>query len=175
MVPGLVVPLPPAPLLPPPHASTPLERATRSAIIPSIVRQLRRRTGMPKSKRQARVAPPVTYQGSPGRLGKTSELLLAAVVVIVRVAVPAVVPVMVTGVVGPKLKVGGYWAPVGLDVTVAVSATLPMKPPVGVTVMVDVFPVVTPGAETVTAVPLTVKLGLTAGVTVTEVVPNAPL
>jgi hypothetical protein len=37
----------------------------------------------------------------------------------------------------------------------AVSTTLPVKPPLGVTVIVDVLPLVAPGA-TVTAVPLTV-------------------
>ena len=46
-------------------------------------------------------------------------LLVAAVVVIVRAAVPAFVPVMLTGLVEPKLKRGGYWrywAPTELDV-----------------------------------------------------------
>jgi len=47
----------------------------------------------------------------------------------------------------------------GLDVRAAIKATLPVKPPAGVTVMVDVFPVVAPG-EIVTGVPLTAKLGL---------------
>jgi len=77
------------------------------------------------------------------------------------------VPVMLTGLVAPKLKVGGYWAPFGLDAIAAVNATLPVKPPSGVTLMVEVFPVVAPGA-TETAVPLSEKLGLTAVVTVTE-------
>ena len=95
------------------------------------------------------------------RLGRTRAALVAAVVVIVSVAVPAEVPVMLTGLVEPKLKLGGYWAPVGLEVTAAVSTTLPVKPPAGVTVMVEVFPVVAPGV-TVTAGPLTVKLGVGA-------------
>ena len=89
---------------------------------------------------------------------------------IVSVAVPIVAPAMLTGLVEPKLKVGGYWAPVGLEVTTAVSATAPVKPPVGVTVIVDVLPVAAP-RETVTAVPLIVKLGFTAVVTVTEFEP----
>ena len=174
MVPGLLVPPPPPALPPPPQASTPPVRATRSASIPSIVRQLRRHAGMPKSRMQARVAPPAAYQGTPGRLGYANAALVAAVVLMVRVAVPAVVPVMLTGLVEPKLKVGRYWAPDGLEVTAAVSITLPVKPPAGVTVMVEVFPVVAPGA-TVTAVPLTVKLGFTAVVTVTEAVPVVAL
>jgi hypothetical protein len=83
---------------------------------------------------------------------------VGAVVEIVRVAVPAEAFVMLTGVVEPKLKVGRSCAPVGVLVTAAVSATLPVKPPLGVTVIVEVFPVVAPG-DTVTVVPLTVKLG----------------
>ena len=54
--------------------------------------------------------------------------------------------------------------------TAAVSATLPVKPPAGFTVMPEVFAVVPPGV-TVTAVPLIVKLGFTAAVTVTVVDP----
>jgi hypothetical protein len=89
------------------------------------------------------------------------EAVVGAVVEIVSVAFPAVDPVMLTGVVEPKLRVGRSTAPVGLDVMAAVSATLPVKPksPFGVTVMAEEFPVVTPGV-TVTGVPLTMKLGL---------------
>jgi hypothetical protein len=78
-----------------------------------------------------------------------------------RVAIPAELPVMLTGLVEPKLMVGGYWAPAGLEVTAAVSVTVLVKPPAGVTVMVELFPEVAPGV-TVTAVPLTVKLGVGA-------------
>ena len=105
-------------------------------------------------------------------MGYTRAAEVGAVVETVRTAVPAVVPVMLTGVVDPKLKLGGYWAPGGLDVRAAVNATLPTKPPAGVTEMVDVFPEVAPGA-TVTTVPVTVKLGFTAVVTVTCAVPVA--
>ena len=91
-------------------------------------------------------------------MGKVKALLVAAVVLMVRVAVPAVVPVMLTGLVVPKVRVGGYWLPVGLDVIVAVSVTLPVKPLLGERVMVEVLPVAAPGV-TVTAVPLKVKLG----------------
>jgi hypothetical protein len=52
-------------------------------------------------------------------------------------------------------------------VIAAVSATLPVKPPEGVRVMDEAFPVLAPRA-TVTAVPVTVKLGLTGVVTVIE-------
>jgi hypothetical protein len=90
-------------------------------------------------------------------LGRTRAALVAAVVEMVRVAVPAVVPAMITGLVEPKLKVGRYWAPAGLVVMTAVNATLPVKPPAGVTVIVDVFPEIAPGA-TETAVPVSEML-----------------
>lgn len=57
---------------------------------------------------QARVALPAAYHGTPGRVGWTSAALVAAVVEIVSVAVPAVLPEMLTGMVEPKLTVGGY-------------------------------------------------------------------
>jgi hypothetical protein len=83
---------------------------------------------------------------------------VAAVVAMVSVAVPAVAPVMLTGVVEPKLRVGGYRAPGGLVVTAAVITTLPVKPPLGVT---EIFvPVVAPFA-TVTDVPPMEKAGVT--------------
>ena len=78
--------------------------------------------------------------------------VVVAVVVMVSVAVAAAVPVMLTGVVEPKLKVGAEVAPPGLEVTAAVSATLPVKPAAGVTVTAEVFPVVAPAAR-VTAAP----------------------
>jgi len=84
----------------------------------------------------------------------------------VSVAVPALALVIFTGLVEPKLNVGGFWAPAGLDVIAAVSVTLPVKPPLGVTVIVEVLPVFAPGL-TDTVVPATVKVGGTATVTVT--------
>jgi hypothetical protein len=107
---------------------------------------------------QARTTPLGVYHGTPECFGWTIAALVAAVVEMVRIAVPAPAPVIATGLVEPKLSVGGYWAPEGPEVTVAVRATLPAKPPLGVTVMVEVLPVVAPGV-TVTAVPLTLKLG----------------
>ena len=69
---------------------------------------------------------------------------VAAVVLTVSVAVPAPAAVMLTGV-ALKLKVGRSVAPKGLVAIAAVRATLPVKPPLGVTVMVAVLPVVAPG------------------------------
>jgi hypothetical protein len=94
------------------------------------------------------------------------------VVEMVRVAIPAAALVIFTGLVEPKLNVGGSWAPLGLEVIVAVSATLPVNPPLGVTVIVEVLPLVAPGL-TDTAVPLTEKPGIAATVTVTELLPLA--
>ena len=50
-------------------------------------------------------------------------------VVTVSVAVPAALVVMLTFPVEPKLNVGRLDAPAGLDVIAAVSATLPVNPP----------------------------------------------
>jgi hypothetical protein len=85
---------------------------------------------MPNSRMHASAAPPPAYQGipRPGSFVATQDVVELAVVVIVIVAVPALVPVMLTGVVEPKLIVGGSMAPEGLLVTCAVRATLPVKP-----------------------------------------------
>jgi hypothetical protein len=105
----------------------------------------------------SRPVPAAVYQGVLGRKGYTRVAPVAAVVEMVRVAVPGESPVISTGLVEPKLSVGRSWAPAGLEVTAAVSVTPPMKPPIGVTVIVEVLPVVAPGL-TDTAVPATVKL-----------------
>ena len=93
-------------------------------------------------------------------------------VLTVSVAVTGLEPVMAAGVVEPKESVGWFCAPVGLAVIAAARATLPVKPPAGDSVIVEVLPEVAPGA-TVTAEPLTVKLAPAAFVTVTEAVPAA--
>jgi hypothetical protein len=63
----------------------------------------------------------------------------------VSTAFPALAPDILAGEVDPKLSVGGSWAPLGLEVIAAVSATLPVNPPLGAMLMVDVFPVAAPG------------------------------
>src|SRR5208282_296196 len=138
----------------------------RKAIIAKNARQLRRRAGIPIASRQAKMAPAPERQGRLGvsRFDELQPPPALAVVEMVRVALPALALVRLTGVVVPKLRVGGFVAPLGPDVTDAVSATSPVNPPEGVTVMVDVFPVVAPGA-TLTDVPLILKLGA-AGVAV---------
>jgi hypothetical protein len=81
-----------------------------------------------------------------------------AVVAMVKVPVAAALPEIVRGLVELKLKVGGAVTPLGLVVRAAVRVTLPVKPPVGVTVIVEVLPVVAPAAM-LSGVPVTVKLG----------------
>lgn len=115
----------------------------------------RRLRGIQTRSKQARIAPP-PYQRPPRRFGLTNELEVAAVVEIVSVADPAVVPERLTGLVEPKLSLGGSCALAGLEVMAAVKVTLPVKPSCGEIVIVEVFPVVAPRA-TVTAVPLNVK------------------
>lgn len=104
--------------------------------------------------------------------------MVAAVLFTVSVAVTAVVPAIAGGAVTEQ--VGASVAPVGLVVTAQASATAPVKPPLGVTVIVDVAGV--PGVTFVMATLLSAKLGTGAGpVTVTETlvpcerVPDVPL
>jgi len=83
---------------------------------------------------------------------------LEAVVLMVRVAVPGKMLVMLTGPVERKPNVGILCTFAGLPVMAADSATLPVKPPLGVTVIVEVLPVTAPGA-TITGVPEIAKPG----------------
>jgi len=55
---------------------------------------------------KARLVTPAAYQRTPGRAGYARAPLVGAVVEMVRVAVPEAVPVITTGLVEPKLKVG---------------------------------------------------------------------
>jgi hypothetical protein len=90
------------------------------------------------------------------------------VVKTVRVAVPAALLVIFTGLLESKLKTGGFRVLLlGVDVMAAVRTMPPVKPDAGVTVIVEVFPVVAPGA-TVIGVPVIVNGGAFATVTVTE-------
>jgi hypothetical protein len=57
---------------------------------------------------QAKVIPPAAGQRLAGTFGYASALLVEAVVETVSVADPDEVPVMLTGLVAPKLKVGKY-------------------------------------------------------------------
>ena len=72
-------------------------------------------------------------------------------------AVTELVPEIAAGCAAEQ--VGGVDAPAG-PITAQVSATLPRKPPVGATVIVEVPSV---PALTLRAVPLSVKFGVTVG------------
>lgn len=127
---------------------------------------LRLRLSEMKIKRAANVASAVNERNS---FGEASDALEAEVR-IVRVAVTGVVPVTITVGVEPKLKVGGSTAPAGLEVSAATKLTVPVNPPAGVTVIVNVLPVVPPGAAMVTLEEVIAKL---AGMAVTVTAPEA--
>jgi len=147
------------------QATTPPPRTTNRTIRLNIVFHPRRRSGVAKNKKQAITAPPPTDHRTRGRAGYfTAEV--AAAVETVNVAVPAEFPEIFTGVVEPKLNVGIFCAPLGLEAIVAVSATLPVNPPDGVIVTV---PEALDPRLTVIVPPVIVKPG--AAVTVTEAVP----
>jgi hypothetical protein len=155
---------------PPLHAmASPAKAPIRTT--PTILSQLRRRIGMKKKTRHAIAALPTAIQRFEGCGGSVSAPVVGAVVEIVSVAVPALALEITTGLVEPKLTVGGSVAPAGLAVICAVKATDPVNPPVGVTVIFDVFPVIAPGSS-VTLAAARVKLGVTAAATVTLLAPE---
>ena len=86
----------------------PPQKIAKRAIIPRKALSLRRRFGIPISNRQASDAPPARHLEMLLVLEFAVALYEYAVVVTVRVAVPADVPVMLTGLVEPKLSVGRY-------------------------------------------------------------------
>ena len=120
---------------------------------------------IPNSIRQAKTIAPRRHCVR-GAKGGANEATVAAVVKTVSVAVWLAAPEIVTGDVPPKLNVGGSTAPAGELVTAAVKLTLPVKPPVGVTVMVDALFVVAPGT-TVRLVPVRPIIGFGTGLTIT--------
>jgi hypothetical protein len=81
-----------------------------------------------------------------------------AVVAMVKAPVAAALLEIARGLVELKLKVGGAVTPLGLVVRAAVRVTLPVKPSVGVTLIVEVLPVVAPAAM-MSGVPVILKLG----------------
>jgi hypothetical protein len=97
-------------LLPPPQASKPPVRAARKTTTPILVCQRRRLAGrpIPKNMAKARSIVPLAraaYPLTPGLTGY-ARTLVAAVVEMVSVAVPALPLVMLTGLDEPKLNVG---------------------------------------------------------------------
>ena len=145
---------PPPPLLPlPPPPPQPMPAAaTMSTSIPSSASQLRRFAGMPKKNTSVRTVPPADGQNS--FIGRFRAV--APVVYMVSAEVCAEEPLIVTEA-GERLHVAGSFAATGVMAQLKVTAAV--NPFVGVTVMVEVFPVVAPGA-TETAVPAIVKVGV---------------
>jgi hypothetical protein len=61
---------------------------------------------IPNTRAKARPAPPTLYHLALGCSGYARAPLVAAVVVMVRLAIPAEPPVILTGLVEPKLNMG---------------------------------------------------------------------
>lgn len=94
----------------------------------------------------------------------------APVVLIVIVEVTALDPEMTAGCAA--VHVGGSVAPAGLEVTAQVNVTVPVKPPLGVIVIVEAA--LPPADATVAAVPLSVKTDGRTIVRETVVVSETP-
>jgi len=124
-----------------------LANAANSATHAINTNQFRLRHGAKSRTTQASTAPAAPRHG---RLAGWF-IAVAAVVFTVNVADCAVVPLMVT-VVG-TLHAGGSFAAVG--VMAQLRLTAPVNPYHGVTEIVDVFPVVAPGA-TLKGAPVTI-------------------
>jgi hypothetical protein len=104
-------------------------------------------------------------------------VVVVAVVLTVNVEVSGVAPLMVTEV-GLRTHVGTLVAPAGWVVSAQVSGTVPVKPLVGVTVMVAVFPLDAPWANETVPLLLSVTLGtLTATLTLVDslMLPEVPV
>jgi hypothetical protein len=109
---------------------------------------------MPKSISIASAAPPADGQK---RFLDWFREVVAAVVEMVSVEVCAVVPLKPVSEAGDRLQVAGSLA--ALEVKAQVSATVPVNPACGVTEMVEVLPLVAPGATEIAVPPPTVKVG----------------
>ena len=124
----------------------------------SSVFQRRRRRGTPKRSSAAITPPP---KETLRRSRSWTTALDTAVVLTVSVAVTGAVPEIAAGA-GTEQD-GISTAPAGLPVTAQVRATLPVNPPVGVIVTVDVP--LFPGDEIPMELPARVKLGGTTAIT----------
>jgi hypothetical protein len=125
----------------------------------------RRPKGNPKNRNAARALPPPSANIGLRWLRKAVAVwpvaldeLLAAVVLTVSVAVTAAVPVMAGGAAAEQV---GRSTAVAGPVTVQESATEPVKPPLGLIVIVEVP--ATPGVAMLTVVLVSAKLGAGAG------------
>jgi hypothetical protein len=152
--------LPPLPSLPPllPHPTIATEIAVKIISSPNSARFLYLRARRPRNRKQVSNEDTPAELAFPGCPESSNAELPVGVVETVRTAVVGPDPVIVTGLVDPKLNVGGSWAPEGAEAMSAVRTTVPVKPSVGVMVMVEVLPVVAPGRTAMGVAP-TVKEG----------------
>ena len=143
-------------MIPPPH---PVAVATiiASSNMPTNAFHLRLRRGKQKRSSAAAIVPPPP---SPNRgcFELRREAVAVPVVLMVSEAVTGVVPEMAEGWL--MEQVGISIAAAGLSVSAQVRATVPVNPPLGVTVIVDVA--VAPDAEILIALPLSEKEGVAA-------------
>jgi hypothetical protein len=110
----------------------------------------------------------------PGIKNRLKAPVVAAVVLTVTVAVAAAAPLILTEEVLIR-HVGGAVGLLKAVVTAQLKATVPVKPPDGVIVIVDVFPLVAPAATVIPPLLLMAKPALDASSTVTTADPVAPL
>jgi hypothetical protein len=122
------------------------------------------RRGIPKRSSAAMASPPP--RGKLRRSGSWTTALDTGVVLTVSVAVTGAVPEIAAGAVTEQVGISA--APAGLPVTAQVTATVPVKPLLGVIVRVEVP--LAPGEAMLTAVLLKVKFGCGRIVTMTFVV-----
>jgi hypothetical protein len=123
---------------------------------PSIALAVRQRKGRAKKAKTASAPPP---PNPTMRKGSRAELD-GPVVLTVKVDVTAVPPVIADGCVAEQ--VGGSTAPAGLEVTEQAMTTVPVNPPPGVMVRVEV--VALPGATAAGVVAVSARVGVGGGV-----------
>ena len=160
-------PLPPPLLLPPPPPHEIVAARMANSTRARTRFNERRRSGTNKIITHANTAVPPGYQCEPGRMGRSSDPLVA-VVLIARLAVEGLNSSRLTELLPPKVNDGGFCAPAGLAVMDADSATLPTNPLTGVTVIVEE---VEAPLETVALVPVNPNPAPLGADTTTEEVP----
>src|SRR6266568_4308857 len=101
-----------------------LHSAAKAISATSIDCHLRRRAGIPKSAKRARIAPPPGPLSSLPRFGQTMAALVGAVVVKVTVAVPLETPEFRVTVCVLR-QMGGFVEPTGDEVNAQPSVTVP--------------------------------------------------
>ena len=119
---------------------------------------------MARNSTHAKLEPPAAYQGIPLRLGRSNAAVVAAVVATVSIDVLAVAPLIATEA-GESAQVAGSFAAAGA--MAQVRATAPVKPPDGVTLIVEELPVVAPGITVMFPLLVRAKVGATYAVTFT--------